>query len=162
MKNLEFKKAFIAGIFSIITIGCLTLLTYKTEFGLFLVASFGSTMVLLFGYRDNEFAQRKNVLFGHLLCAFIGILFVILFKITQDRTIFFLAVGLAVGISVMFMMALKIAHPPAGGNTIVAMLAQDSFQYLIFPIMVGAVTIIIGGVIYNRYILRKKYPKKWF
>ena len=61
----------------------------------------------------------------------------------------------------MLMMAFKITHPPAGGNTIVVMLTQDSFQFLIFPIMVGAVTIIIGGVIYNRFILKKNYPLKW-
>ena len=44
------------------------------------------------------------------------------------------------------------------------MLAQDSFQFLIFPIMVGAITIIIGGIIYNRLILKKNYPIeiKWF
>ena len=59
--KIEFKKSFIAGIFSIITISCLTLLTYKTEFGLFLVASFGSTMVLLFGYPESPFAQPKNI-----------------------------------------------------------------------------------------------------
>ena len=121
--------------------------------------------------KDNDWVDNsisitmrtpKNVLLGHLLCALIGILFVTLFKISQDRTIFFLAIGLAVGLSVMLMMALKITHPPAGGNTIVVMLAQDSFQFLIFPIMVGAVTIIIGGIIYNRFILKKKYPLKWF
>ena len=126
-----------------------------SNYGLWLAASFGSSVVVVFGYPDNEFAQPKNVLFGHLLCAFIGIIFVTLFKISQDRTIFFLAIGIAVGISVMLMMALKITHPPAGGNTIVVMLAQDSFQFLIFPIMVGAVTIIIGGIIYNRFILKK-------
>ena len=65
MKNLEYKKASIAGIFSIITISSLTLLTYKTEFGLFLVASFGSTMVLLFGYPESPFAQPKNIFYGH-------------------------------------------------------------------------------------------------
>ena len=133
-----------------------------TTYGLWLTASFASSVVVVFGYPDNEFAQPKNVLLGHLLCALVGVIFVILFKITQDRTIFFLAIGLAVGLSVMFMMALKITHPPAGGNTIAVMLAQDSFQFLIFPIMVGAVTIIIGGIIYNRFILKKKYPLKWF
>ena len=35
MEGLEFKKAFIAGVFSIVTIGFLTLLTYKTEYGIF-------------------------------------------------------------------------------------------------------------------------------
>ena len=131
-------------------------------YGLWLAASFGSSVVVVFGYPENEFAQPKNVLFGHLLCGLIGIIFVTIFEISQDRTIFFLTIGIAVGIAVMLMMALKITHPPAGGNTIVVMLTQDSFQFLIFPILVGAVTIIIGGIIYNRLILKKNYPLKWF
>jgi len=61
----------------------------------------------------------------------------------------------------MLMMALKITHPPAGGNRIVIMLTQDSFQLLIFQIMGGAITIIIGGVIYNRFSVKKNYPLKW-
>ena len=157
----------LAGIGSGVTIGILAYITFQSFlsdsiYGFWFAASFGSTVALVFGYPDNEFAQPKNVFFGHLLCALIGILFVTLFKISQDRTIFFLAIGLAIGISVMLMIVLKIMHPPAGGNTIVVMLAQDSFHYLIFPIMVGAATIIIGAVIYNRLILKKKYPAKWF
>ena len=57
MGNL--KNSFIAGLFSIITIGILTFLTYKTDFGVFLLASFGSSMVLLFGYPESPFAQPK-------------------------------------------------------------------------------------------------------
>jgi len=132
-----------------------------TNYGLWLAASFGSSVVVVFGYPQNEFSQPKNVLLGHLVCAFVGILFVTLFNISQDRTIFFLVLGIAVGISVMIMMAFKITHPPAGGNTIVVIMAQESFQFLLFPILVGTVTIIIGGVIYNRLILKKKYPLKW-
>ena len=66
MKNSLIIKALIAGLFSTITIGVLTLLTYKTEFGIFLIASFGSTMVLLYGYPESPFAQPKNIFFGHL------------------------------------------------------------------------------------------------
>ena len=169
---MNFKKIIcwqplLGGIGAGVTIGILAYITFQSIlsdsiYGLWIATSFGSTVVVVFGYPNNEFAQPKNVFFGHLLCTLIGILFVTLFKITQDRSIFFLAIGLAVGISVMLMMALKITHPPAGGNTIVVMLAQDSFQYLIFPILVGIISIIIGGIIYNRYILKKKYPKKWF
>ena len=97
MKNIEFKKAFIAGIFSIITIGCLTLLTYKTEFGLFLVASFGSTMVLLFGYPESPFAQPKNIFFGHLLTTLVGVIFVNLIPLP-----IFISIPLAVGIGIFF------------------------------------------------------------
>jgi len=168
---MKFKKIIcwpplLGGIGAGITIGILAYITFQsvlacTNYGLWLAASFGSSVVVVFGYSENEFAQPKNVLLGHLLCALVGIIFVTLFNITQDRSIFFIAIGLAVGISVMLMMAFKITHPPAGGNTIVVMLTQDSFQFLVFPIMVGAITIIIGGVIYNRFILKKNYPLKW-
>ena len=167
LKKIICWPPLLAGVGAGVTIGIITYITFQsilagTNYGLWLAASFGSSVVVVFGYPDNEFAQPKNVLLGHLLCALIGIIFVTLFKITQDRTIFFLTISLAVGLSVLLMMALKITHPPAGGNTIVVMLTQDSFQYLIFPIMVGAITIIIGGVIYNRFILKKNYPTKWF
>ena len=168
---MKFKKIIcwpplLGGIGAGVTIGILTYITFQsilagTNYGLWLAASFGSSVVVVFGYPENEFAQPKNVLLGHLLCALVGIIFVTLFNITQDRSIFFIAIGLAVGISVMLMMAFKITHPPAGGNTIVVMLTQDSFQFLVFPIMAGAITIIIGGVIYNRFILKKNYPLKW-
>jgi len=59
------------------------------------------------------------------------------------------------------MIAFKITHPPAGGNPIAVMLGGVSFQFLIFPVMVGAITIIIGGIIYNSLILKKKYPITW-
>ena len=166
LKKIICWPPLLGGVGAGITIGILAYITFQsifagTNYGLWLAASFGSSVVVVFGYPDNEFAQPKNVLLGHLLCALVGIIFVTLFKISQDRTIFFLAIGIAVGIAVMLMMALKITHPPAGGNTIVVMLTQDSFHFLIFPIMVGAITIIIGGVIYNRLILKKNYPLKW-
>ena len=166
LKKIICWPPLLGGIGAGVTISILAFITYQsvlsgTNYGLWLAASFGSSVVVVFGYPENEFAQPKNVVLGHLLCTLVGIMFVILFKISQDRSIFFLAIGLAVGISVMLMMAFKITHPPAGGNTIVVMLAQDSFHFLIFPIMVGAVTIIIGGIIYNRFILKKNYPLKW-
>jgi len=41
------------------------------------------------------------------------------------------------------------------------MIGDVSFHFLIFPVMVGAITIIIGGIIYNRLLLKKKYPITW-
>ena len=168
---MKFKKIIcwpplLGGIGAGVTIGVLAYITFQsilagTNYGLWLAASFGSSVVVVFGYPENEFSQPKNVLLGHLLCALVGIIFVTLFNITQDRSIFFITIGLAVGISVMLMMAFKITHPPAGGNTIVVMLTQDSFQFLVFPIMAGAITIIIGGIIYNRLLLKRKYPQTW-
>ena len=65
MKKVDIKKSVLAGLFSAVTVGVLALLTYKTEFGLFLITSFGSSMVLLFGYPESSFSQPKNIFFGH-------------------------------------------------------------------------------------------------
>ncbi len=167
LKKIICWPPLLGGIGAGVTISILAYITYQStlagsNYGLWLAASFGSSVVVVFGYPNNEFAQPKNVILGHLLCTLVGIIFVTMFKITQDRSVFFLALGLAIGISVMLMMAFKITHPPAGGNTIVVMITQDSFQFLIFPIMVGAITIVIGGIIYNRFILKKNYPLRWF
>ena len=167
LKKIICWPPLLGGIGAGVTISILAYITYQSalagsNYGLWLAASFGSSVVVVFGYPNNEFAQPKNVILGHLLCTLVGIIFVTMFKITQDRSIFFLALGLAIGISVMLMMAFKITHPPAGGNTIVVMITQDSFQFLIFPIMVGAITVVIGGIIYNRFILKKNYPLRWF
>ena len=169
---MNFKKIIcwpplLGGIGAGVTITILGYITYQSvlsgsNYGLWLAASFGSSVVVVFGYPQNEFSQPKNVILGHLVCTLVGVIFVTLFKISQDRTVFFLALGLAIGVAVMLMMAFKITHPPAGGNAITVMIAQDSFQYLIFPILVGSITIVIGGIVYNRFILKKKYPLKWF
>ena len=67
MKKIDVTKSVLAGLFSTVTIGALTLLTYKTELGVFLIASFGSSMVLLFGYPESPFAQPKKYFFWTLI-----------------------------------------------------------------------------------------------
>ena len=83
LKKKLLKKAFIAGFFSTLTIGVLAILTYKSPFGLFIAASFGSSMVLLFGFPESPFAQPKNVFFGHLVSACVGVFFCKLNTITN-------------------------------------------------------------------------------
>ncbi len=151
--NLEnLKKSLIAGIFSTITIGILTLLTYKTQLGIFLVASFGSSMVLLYGYPESPFAQPKNVFFGHLLTALIGVLF--LFLPLPIYILIPIAVGAGVGLMILF----GVTHPPAGGNPIIVIMGGVSFNYLLSPIITGSIIILAFGIILNRFILKKKYP----
>ena len=155
LKKIICWSPLLAGVGAAVTIGILAYITYQTELGLWLLASFGATTVIVFGYNDHPFAQPKNIFFGHLLSALVGILFTTFFGVS------FITIGLAVGIAVMLMMAFKVTHPPAGGNPIIVMIGGVSFQFLIFPVMVGAIAIIIGGIIYNRLILKKKYPHTW-
>ena len=155
MDTFKLKQSVFAGFFSIITIGILTFLTYKTEFGLFLLASFGSSMVLLYGYPESPFAQPKNVLFGHLVTAFVGLI-VLHFIPLPIYLIIPLAVGLGVGLMILF----NITHPPAGGNPIIVIIGGVSFEYLISPVLTGSLIIIIFAIIINRFILKKPYPSR--
>ena len=153
MQKENLIKALIAGILSTFTIGILTFLTYKTELGLFLIASFGSSMVLLYGYPESPFAQPKNIFFGHLLTSIVGIVF--LYFLPSP---IFITIPLAVGFGVTLMIALGVTHPPAGGNPIIVIIGSVSLDYLINPIITGSIIILAFGIILNRLILKKKYP----
>ena len=151
----KLKQSTIAGIFSIITIGFLTLLTYKTEFGIFLLASFGSSMVLLYGYPESPFAHQKNVFFGHLLTAVVGIFFLYFVPLQL-----YIIIPLAVGFGVGLMILLNVTHPPAGGNPIIVIMGSVSVDYLLSPVITGSIIIIVFAIITNRFILKKSYPNK--
>ena len=151
MGNL--KQAILAGFFSIITISILTFLTYKTELGVFLLASFGSSMVLLYGYPESPFAQPKNVFFGHLVTALVG-----MFVLNFVPLPLYLIIPIAVGFGVGLMILLNVTHPPAGGNPIIVIIGSVSFDYLLNPVITGSVIIIISALIINRFILKKSYP----
>ena len=154
MEKNNLIKSTLAGLFSAITIGALTYLTYKTTFGLFLIASFGSSMVLLYGYPESPFAQPKNIFFGHLLTALVGV--IILNFVPMP---IFITIPIAVGLGVGLMILFKVTHPPAGGNPIIVIIGSVSLDYLINPIITGSIIVLAFGIAINRFILKKKYPK---
>ena len=151
----DFYKSFVAGIFSSITIGILALLTYKTTFGVFLIASFGSSMVLLYGHPESPFAQPKNVFFGHLITALVGVIFVNYISLP-----IYINIALAVGAGIFFMILLNVVHPPAGGNPIIVIIGSASYEYLISPIIFGCILILLLAILINKLILKKNYPLK--
>jgi len=111
--------------------------------------SFGSTTLIVLVFFESEFAQPANVFFGHLLAIVIGILF------NEFIGMSYLSLGLAVGTTVTLMMYFKIIHPPAAANPLIALFADVSLGYIIFPVMVGSIVIIILSVIINKYILKE-------
>ena len=149
------QKALIAGFFSAFTIGVLTVLTYKSTLGYFLAGSFGSSMVLLFGFPESPFAQPKNVFFGHLLTAFVGVFFVNYIPLP-----IYMNLALAVGAGVFLMILLNVVHPPAGGNPIMVIIGSASYDYLINPIIFGCIIILILAIVINKFLLKKNYPLK--
>ena len=96
---------------------------------------------------------KKNVFFGHLLTAAVGLIFLHLVPLPL-----YLVVPLAVGFGVGLMILFNVTHPPAGGNPIIVIMGSVSIDYLLNPIIIGSIIILVFGVIINRFILKKAYP----
>ena len=156
MKISKKVEPIVAGISASIIIGVLAFLSFETSTGFWLMFSFGSSTLIVLIFYESEFAQPGNLFFGHLLGILIGILF------NEFIGISFITLGLAVGTTVTLMMYFKVIHPPAAANPLIALFADVSLEYIIFPVIVGAILIIFLSVIINKYILRKDYPKRWF
>ena len=156
MKISKKLKPLLAGLFASIIIGLLSFLSFETSTGFWLMFSFGSTTLIVLVFFDSEFAQPANIFFGHLLAIVIGILF------NEFIGMSYLSLGLAVGTTVTLMMYFKIIHPPAAANPLIALFADVSLDYIIFPVMVGSIVIIFLSVVINKYILKRNYPTRWF
>ena len=152
-KNLE---PLVAGIAASVIIGILSFLSFETSLGFWLMFSFGSTTLIVLVFYESEFAQPSNIFFGHLLGIIIGILFNEFFGIS------FITLGLAVGLTISLMMYFKIIHPPAAANPIIAVFADVSLNYIIFPVLAGSIIIIILSVLINKFLLKRNYPKSWY
>lgn len=150
-KNLE---PLVSGLSAAIVIAILSFLTLNTNVGVWLLFSFGASVFLVFVLYDLEPAQPKNIFFGHLVSMLVGVIFNELFGLS------FLTLGLSVGVAVSLMVYLKVMHPPAASNPLVALFMNMSFDTIIFPVITGTSTIIFFGILINKFILKRKYPVK--
>ncbi|ENM5770237.1 HPP family protein [Vibrio mimicus] len=140
-----------AGVGAFLAIGLLTFLDSTLANVALLMAPFGATAVLVFGVPDSPLAQPKNVIFGHLITAFVGIFF------TQFIGVSPLSLALATGIAVSAMLLTKTTHPPAGANPLLIMLAGQSWTFLVTPVLLGAVLIVLVGK--SMQVLHKQWVK---
>ena len=145
MTKENLVRAIIAGLFSTFTIGILTLLTYKTELGVFIIASFGSSMVLLYGYPESPFAQQKIFFWSSfILCrSYIFIFFTITYLCNYSFSSRYWC---------YFNDCFKCYSPTSGGNPIIVIIGSVSLDYLINPVILGSIIILVFGIILNRLI----------
>ncbi len=145
-----------SGISAAIVIGILAFLTLETSAGVWLMFSFGATVFIVFVLYDLETAQPKNIFFGHLISILVGIIF------NETIGLSFYSLGLSVGIAVILMVYFKVMHPPAASNPLVALFMDLSFDFVLFPVIIGTILIILLSIFINKIILKRNYPKKWF
>tara|TARA_B100000965_G_scaffold398117_1_gene415716 strand:- start:1700 stop:2170 length:471 start_codon:yes stop_codon:yes gene_type:complete len=153
--NKKFEPV-VAGVSASIIIGVLAFLSFETSTGFWLMFSFGSTTLIVLIFYESEFAQPGNIFFGHILGIVVGILF------NEFIGMSFISLGLAVGSTVTLMIYLKVIHPPAAANPLIALFADVSLEYILFPVVLGSLLIILISIIINRFVLKRNYPLKWF
>ena len=152
-KNLE---PIVSGLSAAIVIGVLAFLTLRTSAGIWLMFSFGATVFIVFVLYNLETAQPKNIFFGHLVSILVGVIF------NEVMGFSFYSLGLSVGVAIALMVYLKVMHPPAASNPLVALFMDLSYDFILFPVIIGTITIILMSILINRIILKRKYPTKWF
>ena len=91
--------------------------------------SFGATVFLVFVLYDLETAQPKNIFFGHIISMLVGVIF------NETLGFSFYSLGLSVGVAVTLMVYLKVMHPPAASNPLVALFMDLSFDFILFPVI---------------------------
>ena len=151
-KNLE---PIVSGFSAAIVIGVLAFLTLRTSAGIWLMFSFGATVFIVFVLYNLETAQPKNIFFGHLVSILVGVIF------NEVMGFSFYSLGLSVGVAIALMVYLKVMHPPAASNPLVALFMDLSYDFILFPVILGTITIILMSILINRIILKRKYPTKW-
>ncbi len=139
------------GALALVVVGLLTNLS-----GVPLVlGSFGATCVLVFGYPESPFSQPRSVIGGHLLASTIGLL--VLHGVGDGPW----CLGLATGLAIAAMMALRVVHPPAGSNPVIVFLVHAPWSFLLTPTAIGAALVVVGALVWHRATLRGAYPVFW-
>ncbi|WP_243454653.1 HPP family protein [Desulfosporosinus fructosivorans] len=137
-------------------LGITAIVLFSHKFDLSVVASFGASAVLIYGVPDAPLSQPRNVIFGHTLSAAAGVATFMMFGLTWWSP----ALGTALALVVMIIT--KTTHPPGGATALFAVLSKAHSSYILTPIMVGAVILVIIGVVVNNLSPNRQYPRYWY
>ena len=154
------KAVSLAWLGAFIAISAVALLSSQLSY-LLILGSFGASCVVLFAYPDVPFSQPRNVILGHLFSSLTGLIFISIFGVA------WWVLAAAVASAIAIMMLTRTVHPPAGSNPVIIWImaashADLSWQFLLFPTLVGAIVITLVALIYNNLTRKGNYPKYWF
>lgn len=144
------KSAILAGLGAMIAIAALAHANSASVVPL-IIAPFGASCALVFGAPASPLARPRNVIGGHLVAGFCGLVAAAL--ITDPPT----AMAVGVGLAIAGMLLTETLHPPAGANPIVIVLGQAGWSFLLAPLLIGSIAIVLIGVLYHRLVTGQPY-----
>ncbi|KHQ52946.1 CBS-domain-containing membrane protein [Mameliella alba] len=130
------------------------------DLGLYLIAPFGATSVLLFAVPNSPLAQPWSAVVGNTVAALVG---VAVCMTVADPT---LRVALAVGLAITATILCRAVHPPAGAVAMTAAMSPAAIQELGFrfaltPVAAGTIVLVALAAIYAR-LTGRHYPFRQF
>jgi CBS-domain-containing membrane protein len=138
------------------TLGILAICEITTLVGHpLLIGSFGASAVLLFGANDSPLAQPRNLVGGHLVSAAVAVVMVALFGSTP------LSMAIGVGLSIFVMNLTHTTHPPGGATALIGVQGAVGTEFILLPVLAGALILLIMAIFTNNVVLHRSYPKHW-
>ena len=123
----------------------------------FLLFSLGGSTVFLFGLTRAAAAQPRALFGGHFGSALIGVL---CFQAFGDA---FWVYILAMVLTLIFMLATKTMHPPAGANPLIMIHEHAGFFSLWQPVGLGVIILALVAVVWSRLFPgMNHYPTNWY
>lgn len=157
----EAVRAGLGALVALALVGLLVLgPTVDLGLGLYLIAPFGASSVLLFAVPNSPLAQPWSVIVGNTVAALVGVAVCL---VVQDPTA---RIALAVGGSILVMLLCRAAHPPAGAVAMTAAMNPEAVQHLGFwfalaPVALGSAALVALAIPYAR-LTGRHYPFRQF
>ncbi|AJD53733.1 CBS domain-containing membrane protein [Thalassospira xiamenensis M-5 = DSM 17429] len=157
------KEAIRAGLGALIGLGIAGFLLSFLDLqgaGLYLIAPFGASSVLLFAVPNSPLAQPWSAIVGNFVAALAG---VAVCYVIPDPV---LRVAVAVGLAITVMIVARAVHPPGGAVAMVVAMNPDiatelGFQFALTPVAAITAILVLTAVLYARATGRK-YPLRHF
>jgi len=159
LAGANWRERSIAGAGAVIGIGlCAAISTLLVpSHGLLLAAPLGASAVLLFAVPSSPLAQPWPIIGGNMVSALVGVAVAHLLGNGA------LAVGVAVGATILAMSALRCLHPPGGGTVLLPVLAPavlaQGYGFALLPVGLNAVALTAIGIAFHR-VSGHSYPHR--
>ncbi len=128
--------------------------------GLYLIAPFGASSVLLFAVPNSPLAQPWSAFGGNTIAALVGVAVCLL---VGDPA---LRIALSVGLTITAMILCRAVHPPAGAVAMTAAMNPDAiaelgFRFALTPVAAGTTLLVLIAILYAR-MTGRRYPFRQF
>jgi len=148
--------ALLASFVSMLLIVWMSSLITPGAVSMLIVASVGASAMLVFLLPNSPVSQPYPLLMGHVISAVVGVTCALL-----PLDLAFKA-SLCVFFCLLLMVLFDCVHPPGGATglmpVIVGAEAVGAYTYPVFPVLINMLVLVVLGIAFHRYYLKKEYP----